>query len=73
MKERYIKIDDCYYPIDGMIWHIDAANKRVSIAEVGGTDSEFGVVAIGEDATNLIALLDGMSFDLSLAREDRNG
>jgi hypothetical protein len=67
-KERYIKIGDGYFPIDSMCWAI-ISDGRVCGFEVSASEEEPTVIVEGEDASNLIALLDEMSFDLKVASE----
>jgi len=70
-KERYIKINNDYYPIEGSRWRV-LEDGNVYFAEVGNTDN-FEAVAYGEDAFNLVALLDEMSLPIELLREQANG
>lgn len=76
-KERYIKIDNSYFPMasTGFSVHRDGESgevKYVAVYDMSG-DGNALVHVYHEDAINLIALLDEMTLDISLLREEHNG
>ena len=68
MKERYIKIEGWYFPIDGVLFATHPERGTVSIHEIGGNDDRLWEVQ-GKRATLLLGLLDELSLDIDAASE----
>ena len=71
-KERYIKIGSHYLPIDGVRWMANEEALEVAFCEIGSSD-DFQTIATGLDAAHLMYLLDELSFDVSLLKDQVNG
>lgn len=69
MQERYFKIGHWYYPMDSVMFRVNA-DESISIFEVGGRDGQALDIVTGKEARQLYHLLNELCLHPSMAEEE---